>query len=277
MAAARRAFGEQRIGHTGTLDPLATGVLPLALGRATRLVRFLTASDKDYDATIRFGLTTDTYDITGAETSRSDRSPGREDVERALASLRGEYLQMPPAYSAKKVGGRRAYELARRDEAVDARRRAGHGRRARSCWRSTAARRAWRHLLGRLLRAVVRACARRADGHRRVPRGAAADAKRRLRPRATRSPLEQSSQDPAGARRAASIPLERLLERVPGGPCCRDGQAVPTARLSSREAGQVDGRRGGDRTGCGCSTPTGRWWRWPRPGRGPVLCTRPSC
>ncbi len=67
VAAARRALDEPRIGHTGTLDPLATGVLPLAIGRATRLVRFLTASDKDYDATIRFGLATDTYDITGAD------------------------------------------------------------------------------------------------------------------------------------------------------------------------------------------------------------------
>src|SRR5688572_4647004 len=119
VAAARRAFNEQRIGHTGTLDPLATGVLPLAIGRATRLVRFLTASDKDYDATIRFGLTTDSYDVTGAETSRSDRIPSREEVERGLAALRGEYLQMPPAYSAKKVGGKRAYAMARRDEAVE--------------------------------------------------------------------------------------------------------------------------------------------------------------
>src|SRR5688500_414299 len=119
VAAARRAFDEQRIGHTGTLDPLATGVLPLALGRATRLVRFLSGSDKDYDATIRFGAATDTYDITGTETSRSDRLPARDDVERARTSLRGEYLQMPPAYSAKKVGGRRAYAMARRDQVVE--------------------------------------------------------------------------------------------------------------------------------------------------------------
>ena len=118
VAAARRLLGESRIGHTGTLDPLATGVLPLALGRATRLVRFLTASDKDYDATIRFGLTTDSYDITGAETGRTDRVPSRDDLLRALESLRGEYLQTPPAYSAKKVEGRRAYDLARRDQAV---------------------------------------------------------------------------------------------------------------------------------------------------------------
>jgi tRNA pseudouridine55 synthase len=118
VAAARRSLGESRIGHTGTLDPLATGVLPLAIGRATRLVRFLTASDKDYDASIRFGLTTDSYDITGAQTSRSDTVPSRDAVLDAIASLSGEYLQTPPAYSAKKVGGRRSYALARTDQAV---------------------------------------------------------------------------------------------------------------------------------------------------------------
>ena len=119
VAIARRALREKRIGHTGTLDPMATGVLPLAIGRATRLVRFLTASDKDYVATIRFGLTTDTYDVTGTPTSQSDARPTRDAIEQALGSLRGEYLQMPPAYSAKKVGGTRAYALARRDEAVE--------------------------------------------------------------------------------------------------------------------------------------------------------------
>ena len=118
VAAARRTLGERRVGHTGTLDPLATGVLPLALGRATRLVRFLTASDKDYDATICFGVTTDSYDVTGRETSRTDAVPSRDSVEQAVESLRGHYPQMPPAYSAKKVAGRRAYDLARRDEAV---------------------------------------------------------------------------------------------------------------------------------------------------------------
>ena len=118
VATARRVLGESRVGHTGTLDPLATGVLPLVLGRATRLARFLSASDKDYEATIRFGLTTDSYDITGAETSRTGAEPTREDVARAIESLRGDYLQMPPAYSAKKVDGRRAYDLSRRDEPV---------------------------------------------------------------------------------------------------------------------------------------------------------------
>lgn len=119
VAVARRALGETRIGHTGTLDPLATGVLPLACGRATRLVRFLTASDKDYDATIRFGLTTDSYDITGTETSRSGLQPARDAVVAALATLTGDYLQMPPAFSAKRVGGRRAYALARDDRPVE--------------------------------------------------------------------------------------------------------------------------------------------------------------
>ena len=101
----------KRIGHTGTLDPLATGVLPLACGRATRLVRFLTASDKEYDATMLFGVTTDTLDVTGTETSRSRMAPARDAVLEALAALTGEYMQMPPAYSAKKVGGRRATTL----------------------------------------------------------------------------------------------------------------------------------------------------------------------
>lgn len=118
VAMARRALAEKRIGHTGTLDPLATGVLPLACGRATRLVRFLTASDKDYEATIRFGMTTDSFDITGEETSCSGLVPLREAVLDAIEQLRGEYLQTPPAYSAKKVGGRRAYAFARDEEEV---------------------------------------------------------------------------------------------------------------------------------------------------------------
>ena len=119
VAVARRALGARRIGHTGTLDPLATGVLPLACGRATRLARFLTASDKEYQATIRFGLTTDSYDVTGTETSRSGARPDRDAVVRALESLTGSYLQRPPAFSAKKVSGRRAYDMARKEEHVE--------------------------------------------------------------------------------------------------------------------------------------------------------------
>ena len=118
VAVARRCLKETRIGHTGTLDPLATGVLPLACGRATRLVRFLTSSDKDYDATIQFGVTTDSYDVTGTETSRSGNVPARSAIEAALDAFRGEHLQVPPAFSAKKVAGQRAYALARRAEPV---------------------------------------------------------------------------------------------------------------------------------------------------------------
>jgi tRNA pseudouridine55 synthase len=119
VSAARRLLGEKRIGHTGTLDPMATGVLPLACGRATRLARFLSASDKDYEATILFGVTTDTLDVTGEETSRSGRTPSHADLVAALRAFEGEQMQVPPAYSAKKVGGRRAYELARRNEPVE--------------------------------------------------------------------------------------------------------------------------------------------------------------
>ena len=119
VIAARRVLNEKRIGHTGTLDPLATGVLPLACGRATRLVRFLTASDKDYEAEILFGVTTDTLDVTGEEVTRTGAAPSRDVLERALATFPGEQMQVPPAYSAKKVGGRRAYDLARNDEPVE--------------------------------------------------------------------------------------------------------------------------------------------------------------
>jgi tRNA pseudouridine55 synthase len=118
VAAARRALGQPRIGHTGTLDPLATGVLPLACGRATRLVQFLTASDKEYEADIRLGLTTDTYDVTGREVARTDARPTCDEVAAALSGFEGAYLQTPPPFSAKKIAGRRAYDLARANVAV---------------------------------------------------------------------------------------------------------------------------------------------------------------
>jgi tRNA pseudouridine55 synthase len=110
----RRAIGESRIGHTGTLDPMATGVLPLVIGRATRLAQFLTASDKRYDATIAFGRTTDTYDARGRELSSCADRPTRERLEAALAQFRGEFEQQPPAYSAKNIDGERSYAIARR-------------------------------------------------------------------------------------------------------------------------------------------------------------------
>ncbi|HEX3702827.1 MAG TPA: tRNA pseudouridine(55) synthase TruB [Vicinamibacterales bacterium] len=115
VARARHVLGERRIGHTGTLDPLASGLLALVLGRATRLARFLTASDKSYDAEIRLGVATDTYDAHGIPVTPpyEGAMPGRDEVERTLDAFRGTFLQQPPAYSAKKVDGQRSYTLAR--------------------------------------------------------------------------------------------------------------------------------------------------------------------
>ena len=115
VARVRRALGEPRIGHTGTLDPAATGVLPLVLGRATRLARFLSASDKSYEAVVRLGVATDTYDGEGVATGASHQGtlPSRDVIDRALDAFRGTFVQQPPAYSAKKIDGRRSYRLAR--------------------------------------------------------------------------------------------------------------------------------------------------------------------
>jgi tRNA pseudouridine55 synthase len=115
----RRALGTRRIGHTGTLDPLATGVLPLVVGRATRLAQFLSSDDKEYLADVQFGVATTTYDALGTDThdpAIAAPAPGDIDLsglERALDAFRGTYLQTPPAFSAKKIGGRPAYEIAR--------------------------------------------------------------------------------------------------------------------------------------------------------------------
>ena len=116
VARVRRALGERRVGHTGTLDPAASGVLLLVLGRATRLARFLSGQDKTYRATIRLGVDTDSHDSAGIAVGPryEGRWPDRETIERALDAFRGTYAQQPPAYSAKKIGGQRSYRLARR-------------------------------------------------------------------------------------------------------------------------------------------------------------------
>jgi tRNA pseudouridine55 synthase len=115
VARARRILGETRIGHTGTLDPMASGLLPLVVGRATRLARFLSAARKSYDAELRLGFATDTCDALGTASTAPylGRMPERQDIERALDTFRGTFLQQPPAYSAKKIGGHRSYKLAR--------------------------------------------------------------------------------------------------------------------------------------------------------------------
>jgi tRNA pseudouridine55 synthase len=116
----RRIANTKRIGHLGTLDPIATGVLPLVIGRATRLAQFYTRSDKIYEALIRFGFATDTYDRGGSPASpETEPRVGAEELERLLDNFRGEILQVPPPVSAKKVDGVRAYTLARRQMPVD--------------------------------------------------------------------------------------------------------------------------------------------------------------
>src|SRR5262245_2303634 len=115
VARVRRVLRENRIGHTGTLDPLASGVLPLVLGRATRLARFLSSADKTYRATLRLGIDTDTGDSAGLPTgpAHTGALPGAETIDLALNEFRGSFLQQPPVFSAKKVAGTRSYALAR--------------------------------------------------------------------------------------------------------------------------------------------------------------------
>ena len=109
----RRIFSEKKAGHTGTLDPMATGVLPVAMGHSTRFIELIPSHDKAYRATFLLGKTTDTLDITGEVLSESEVKAKKEDVEIALSKFRGEISQLPPMYSAIKKNGVRLYELAR--------------------------------------------------------------------------------------------------------------------------------------------------------------------
>jgi tRNA pseudouridine55 synthase len=117
----RRLAGTKKVGHLGTLDPLATGVLPLVVGRATRLAQFYARRDKMYEGVIRFGFSTDTYDRAGAQASPQVAPPALDSarLEPYLQRFRGKFMQTPPPVSAKKVAGRPAYELARKNIAVD--------------------------------------------------------------------------------------------------------------------------------------------------------------
>jgi tRNA pseudouridine55 synthase len=121
VAVVRRAIGIDRIGHTGTLDPLATGVLALVMGKATRLASFLSGTEKEYVAGVRLGATTDTYDAEGAGARATGGIPPDEPsvVASALAAFVGTYFQQPPAFSAKKISGTPAYKLARQRKPVD--------------------------------------------------------------------------------------------------------------------------------------------------------------
>ena len=132
VACVRRTLSLKKVGHLGTLDPLATGVLPLVVGRAPRLASLLAGASKQYDAVIRLGLITDTYDITGtvvggADAPRPDATsaeidglqPSPETIAHAAAGFVGSYPQRPPPFSAKKIDGVRAYDLARRRQPVE--------------------------------------------------------------------------------------------------------------------------------------------------------------
>ncbi|MBK9214583.1 MAG: tRNA pseudouridine(55) synthase TruB [Chloracidobacterium sp.] len=117
----RRILGTRRVGHTGTLDPFATGVMVVLVGKATRLAQFLDKDEKEYLATMRFGGETDTGDTTGNFKSQisDSRSVSTEDIESALPHFKGEIMQVPPMYSAKKIDGRKLYEYARKGETIE--------------------------------------------------------------------------------------------------------------------------------------------------------------
>ncbi len=122
VAVLRRRMRGRKVGHTGTLDPLASGVLPLVIGKATRLAQFLSSAEKEYDAHIELGVTTTTLDRGGDVVAR-DRTRTVPEltaamIEDAVAEFRGTHLQQPPVFSAKKIDGDRAYDLARRNEPV---------------------------------------------------------------------------------------------------------------------------------------------------------------
>lgn len=115
----RRLLNERRIGHAGTLDPMATGVLPVFVGQATRGVSFAESGDKEYLAVLRLGLVTNTQDTSGQVLHRTEELPDRAALEAVLPRFTGEISQLPPMYSAIKIGGKKLYELARRGEEVE--------------------------------------------------------------------------------------------------------------------------------------------------------------
>jgi len=121
VAAARKALGERRVGHTGTLDPFASGLLILCVGKATRLAEYFSGLDKEYEAEARLGVSTDTLDRDGEVIAESEgwTEVTEERLEAALGALRGEIQQVPPQFSAKKVDGQRAYKSARDGRRVD--------------------------------------------------------------------------------------------------------------------------------------------------------------
>lgn len=119
VAKLRGILHMKKIGHTGTLDPDAEGVLPVALGKATRLVEMLTEKEKTYEAVLHLGIETDTQDVTGTVRRRSEVCVTEKETEQAILSFLGNQMQIPPMYSALKVGGRKLYELAREGKEIE--------------------------------------------------------------------------------------------------------------------------------------------------------------
>ena len=115
----KRILDADKAGHTGTLDPMATGVLPVLINRGVKASEYVTSEDKHYGATLLLGITTDTEDITGTTLTECDRSPSEEEVFAAVGKMVGKIKQIPPMYSAIKVGGKKLYELARCGEVVE--------------------------------------------------------------------------------------------------------------------------------------------------------------
>jgi tRNA pseudouridine55 synthase len=242
VARVRRVLGTPRVGHTGTLDPLATGVLPLVIGTATRLASLLVAGEKEYVAGIRLGLETDTYDAAGRESVPAPPAGIiRDDVERALAEFRGQFDQLPPPYSAKKVDGVRAYKLARKKTPVQP-----------APAHVTVHRLAIEEYLDGL--AVVRVCASAGfyvrslahDVGKKLGCGAHLETLRRVRAGAFRleDAIPLSTIERQGAEAVRSIvPVERLLPDIPGvvlNDRDRD-RAVHGANVPSLESAVPDG------------------------------------
>src|ERR1700761_1310671 len=113
LGRARRLLGGKKAGHGGTLDPLATGILPLAFGEATKLIPYVMDGDKEYEFTVRWGEARDTEDAEGKATAFSDKRPAEAEIRKAIPAFLGTMEQIPPAYSAIKLGGERAYDIAR--------------------------------------------------------------------------------------------------------------------------------------------------------------------
>lgn len=115
----KRALGTKKVGHTGTLDPDATGVLPILVGKATKAAELLSAADKEYEAKIKLGVRTDTLDLSGTVLEEREVKVSENDIINVIKSFEGDIMQLPPMYSAVSVGGRRLYDLARSGEEVE--------------------------------------------------------------------------------------------------------------------------------------------------------------